>query len=344
VVVVSLTGEDSGRQPEYDFVTVRIRREGSRSLRVAKTTRLMARFAAGADVVFANGLYLESMVGGWLARRPVVQKVVGDWAWEQASNRGYTEATFDEFQGEPGDVRVGLLKAARSVCLRRADHIIVPSDYLRQWLTRLGVATTKTSVIHNACPRFDEVSAMRIPVDAPVRVVVVGRLVKHKRVDGLIRAIGEVPGVGLIVVGEGPERGNLEEMVRREKLKSRVVFCGVKSRLETIAIMAGSDLLALNSTYEGFPHVVVEAMAVGLPVVATAAGGTVELIRHQVNGILVPVSDGGCITKVLASLAADAGERMRLSAGARGTASELSEEGMIRRTEAVVAASVGGRF
>jgi glycosyltransferase involved in cell wall biosynthesis len=173
-------------------------------------------------------------------------------------------------------------------------------------------------------------------------VVSVSRLIKHKRIDGLIEAIKEIPNVGLIVVGDGPERRSLEAIVRREKLQSRVAFCGAKSRLETMAIIAGCDVLALNSTYEGFPHVVLEAMALGLPVVATAAGGTVEVVKDQVNGLLVPLGDGGYIRDALRKLAENVNERRRLGAGARRVTAELSEERMIQRTEAVIVARAGG--
>jgi glycosyltransferase involved in cell wall biosynthesis len=78
----------------------------------------------------------------------------------------------------------------------------------------------------------------------------------------------------LVIVGDGPERARLEALAQTNQVIDRVYFAGQRSKAETFGLMAGCDLFVLNSTYEGFPHVVLEAMSVGLPVVATAVGRT----------------------------------------------------------------------
>jgi glycosyltransferase involved in cell wall biosynthesis len=72
--------------------------------------------------------------------------------------------------------------------------------------------------------------------------------------------------------------------------------------------MAGCDLFVLNSTYEGFPHVVLEAMSVGLPVVVTAVGGTPELVREGENGVLIAANANGALSKTLIRLLASSEE------------------------------------
>ena len=71
------------------------------------------------------------------------------------------------------------------------------------------------------------------------------------------------------------------------QLSDRVYFAGQRNKEETFALMAACDLFVLNSSYEGFPHVVLEAMCAGLPVVATEVGGTPELVRDGENGLLI---------------------------------------------------------
>jgi glycosyltransferase involved in cell wall biosynthesis len=91
-------------------------------------------------------------------------------------------------------------------------------------------------------------------------------------VNGLLEALTEVPELGLVVVGDGPERPRLERRARELGVSDRVYFAGQRSKKEALSLMAACDLFVLNSAYEGLPHVVLEAMALGLPVVATAVG------------------------------------------------------------------------
>jgi glycosyltransferase involved in cell wall biosynthesis len=98
----------------------------------------------------------------------------------------------------------------------------------------------------------------------------------------------------------------------------------------------------LNSTYEGLPHVVLEAMGLGLPVVATAVGGTPELVQEGDNGRLIAVSDDGVLANTLAWLCTDAVERSRLAKGAKEAALRFSHEQMVEATEAVLRGVVCG--
>ncbi len=140
-------------------------------------------------------------------------------------------------------------------------------------------------------------------------------------------------------MGDGPERQRLEEVARDRRLADRVYFAGQRSKEETFALMAACDLFVLNSTYEGFPHVVLEAMRAGLPVVATDVGGTPELVRDGENGLLISPNANGDLSKTLMKLLTSSEERQRLAAGAQETTQRFQQSVMIEATEALLRAS-----
>lgn len=175
---------------------------------------------------------------------------------------------------------------------------------------------------------------------ASVRLVTVGRLIPLKRINRLIGLIGQLDGVGLVIIGDGPERQRLEGLARALGVQDRVHFAGQKHQEEALAVMAACDVLVLNSTHEGFPHVILEAMGLGLPVVATAVGGVPEMLRDGENGRLVPPSDDKALLDALWSLVSSRSEWERLSAGALRTVERFSFRRMVEMTEAVLRSTV----
>jgi glycosyltransferase involved in cell wall biosynthesis len=103
----------------------------------------------------------------------------------------------------------------------------------------------------------------------------------------------------LLIVGDGPERENLERLVAEYNLQMRVHFTGSLSHEAVIAALKTADLFVLNSIYEGLPHVLLEALAVGLPIVATRIGGTPEVVVDGVNGRLTPISNIPQLTQTI---------------------------------------------
>jgi len=332
--------EDTGR---YPYRLVRLPRQRFKPWRWLSTVAKIIRLGLQSDVLFVNGLAMEASLANLILRKPVVQKVVGDLAWERATSRGWSTDGFESFQKRRHDIKVETMKSLRRWWVRKADMVIVPSGYLAHWVTQWGVPEGKIAVIHNAVEAPNGIHPAEVPVQAPVRLVTVGRLIPLKCIDKLVELIAYLDGVGLVIIGDGSERQRLEALALALGVRDRVHFAGQKRQEEALAIMAVCDLLVLNSTHEGFPHVILEAMTLGLPVVATAVGGIPEILRHGENGRLIPPLDDRALLDAILSLVSSRSERERLSRGAKLTAETFSFQRMVDMTEPVLCRSIGLR-
>ncbi len=320
----------------YPFRVVRLPRKLVKQWRMLRTIWTIWRLGKEVDILFVNGLALESVLSNLALRKPLVMKVVGDLAWERATNWGLTKDDFETFQQRRYGPRVQLLKALRSWWTRQADRVIVPSRYLARWVEGWGVPKERLVVIYNAVEPMDDVKPLPVPLTTPVKAVTVGRLVPWKRVDKVIEALRKIPELGLVIVGDGPERPQLERLTQELQIQNRVYFARQRPKKETLGLMAACDLFVLNSTYEGLPHVVLEAMALGLPVVATAVGGTPEVVRDGETGILVPSGDEGPAV-ALQRLCSDQQLRRSLAEEARcWVCKSFGPEWTVAQTEAIL--------
>jgi glycosyltransferase involved in cell wall biosynthesis len=335
VTVVTLSDTLDHDDRSYPFRVMRIRRPAFKPWRFVLTVAAILREGRHVQVLYVNGLYLEAVVANFLVRKPLVQKIVGDWAWERATNKGWVSESFEEFQKGRHGLKVELLKALRRFCTRRADALIVPSQYLARVVANWDRPEDKIIVIYNAVESVSLIPS-NIPLSTKTKLVTVGRLVALKQIDHLIRAIAECDDVGLVIVGDGPERERLNALVCDYGLTDRVYFAGQRNKNETLSLMAACDLFILNSTHEGFPHVVLEAMSLGLPVVATAVGGTQELVRDGENGVLITPHANGALSGVLSRLMSSAVEQQRLAAGAKDTGERFRPTAMVEQTEIVL--------
>ena len=175
-------------------------------------------------------------------------------------------------------------------------------------------------------------------------VGVVAQLKPEKGLSTFLEAAARVspllPDVRFLVVGDGPLRGDLEALAQHVGVDRRVRFLGFRS--DARALVELLDVLVVPSLSEGAPLVVLEAMAAGIPVVASAVGGIPEQIRHEKEGLLVPPGDSTALGDALDGLlrnparARDLGE-----AGHQRWASKFNYATMVRRVEAVYHSALG---
>jgi glycosyltransferase involved in cell wall biosynthesis len=265
----------------------------------------------GCDVLLCHG-YKANIIGRVAARRVGVPAVAVSrgWTWE--------------------DRRVRLYEWLDRRHLRLMDHVVAVSEgqaeRVRRWC---GVPRQRVTVIRNSArlgalattePARDQLLGF-FPSDNRVSRVVVGagRLSPEKGYDVLIRAAADVlttdPGAGVVIFGEGVLRAELEQHVHAAGLNGRVVLPGFRTDLDSL--LAAADVVTLPSFTEGLPNVALEASAAGVPVVATAVGGTPEVVADGETGFLVRPGRPAELAARLTQLLRDADLRAALGAAGR---------------------------
>jgi glycosyltransferase involved in cell wall biosynthesis len=262
-----------------------------------------------ADVVICH-LYKPNLVG-WLAARRAGIPVV-------CVSRGWTWAT----------LRVRLYEIMDRALLRAADRVVCVSEAQAVKVHWARVAPERIAVIHNSI-RLDRFAApdpeARTQLEAlfPSRkqfiVGAAGRLSPEKGFADLIHAAAEVvrqrPHAGFVIFGDGPLRQQLLDRIRAARLEESFVLAPFRDDLDQL--MPSLDALALSSLTEGLPNVVLEAAAAGVPAVATAVGGTGEIIKDGVTGYLVPPAQALTMAERLLRLANDPDRRTQMGRAAR---------------------------
>lgn len=202
--------------------------------------------------------------------------------------------------------------------LPKADRLVtVCRAFARELADTTGVSIDSISVQHNAIRREQSVSAAdaeslreSLGIGARESVVLsVGRLSREKAHIDLLAAFNELteskPEVSakLIIVGDGPERAGLVAAAKSLDCKERVIFTGQVSDVRTF--YAAADVFVLPSHTEGSPHVLLEAMAANLPIVATAVGGVPEMLEDNESALLVPPNHPSSMAGAIARLLTD---------------------------------------
>jgi glycosyltransferase involved in cell wall biosynthesis len=177
-------------------------------------------------------------------------------------------------------------------------------------------------------------------------VLTLARLDPQKGLPYLLRAAAMLPDVSFIVAGEGADRPSLERDARDLGVSDRVAFVGF--RTDTRALLARADVVVLPSLNEGLPLAVLEAMAAARPVVATAVGGTPEIVHDRETGLLVPPADPEALARAIGELLADPPLAHRLAEAGRALVrSRLSTaataRGVVEVYEELLAAREAGR-
>ena len=244
------------------------------------------------------------------------------------------------FDGYFSPAKTRAFLAIERTLARRTQRILTVSDHVRDELLALGIGRPgQVSVVPlgldlDPFTRADELrGALRrelgVAADAPL-VGIVARLVPIKAhevfLDAAARIAERVPACRFVVVGDGERRAALEALAARSGLGERVHFLGWRADLARIH--ADLDVMLLTSRNEGSPVALIEAMAAGLPVVATAVGGVPDLVEEGVHGHLAAMDDAAALADATTALLADPARRRAL--GVAGRARVLARHGAAR--------------
>jgi glycosyltransferase involved in cell wall biosynthesis len=281
-------------------------------IRHAAVAARVAALSRDVDVVYAT-----SMVGrsAFAVRAPLVVKVAGDPAYERARRRGLFAGTLAEFQTARLGARARVLTAWRTATARRAARLLPPSEFLHRIVVGWGIPEARVTVLPNTTPPV-EVEPDAFGVEGPL-LAFAGRLTAAKQLDVALAAVRGLP-VTLLVAGDGELRPELEAAA-----PPNVRFLGAQPRHRVLALFAAADAVVLSSAWENFPHALVEALALGTPVVATAVGGVPEIVRDGENGVLVAPGDPAAFARGIERALADETLRANAKASVRRFSPEV---------------------
>jgi glycosyltransferase involved in cell wall biosynthesis len=189
----------------------------------------------------------------------------------------------------------------------RAAAVVAVSAALKSALVDLGVDAAKVSVLRNGVDARMFRPVDRAPLRARLRLsgtvlLMVGNLLQLKGHELVLRALRDLPDTSLLIIGQGTEEQNLKELAHTLGLESRVRFLGALRQERLSEYYGAADALVLASSREGWPNVLLEAMACGTPVVATNVGGTPEIVAAPEAGVLASERSVRGITDALRRL------------------------------------------
>jgi glycosyltransferase involved in cell wall biosynthesis len=318
-----------------------VRRDRPLPLRMAAGAAVLASAVRRVDVVYATGIYHRVAAACTLARTPLVLKLVNDPAYERSRAWGRTTATLEDFQRDSSrDPVTRALRAGRDRAVGSADELVVPSEYLarivRGWRLRPPVTVIANPAVVAPSRHSRDQLRSALGMDGPTAVFA-GRLVRQKNLQLAIDVMPDVPGLRLVIVGDGPERTALTQAVAAAGIGDRVSILPPVSQQQAGDWMRAADATLLPSDWENFPHAAVESLAQGTPVIATTVGGVPEIVEHGRTGWLVGPGDREALRSALRRLVDDPSAGLRLRAGAAGAGQRYEPERLFATAEAVLA-------
>ncbi|MDR0662141.1 MAG: glycosyltransferase family 4 protein [Holosporales bacterium] len=235
---------------------------------------------------------------------------------------------------DPFSYKVGFFfEQLRRITYRWARKLVVQTSQAASYFSKNLQA--RTCVIPNGIRKPSHFCTIRQEVRS---LISMGRLDPYKGFDILIEScvtlFTQNPTLRLTIYGEGPYREALEEIIHRHNLTDRIHLPGAIAQVEET--LAQADMFLFPSFYEGFPNALCEAMAVGLPVIASHCLGNAAVVREGIDGYLVPVKDVPALTQKMAFLIENPEERLRISKNAQLLPKRFSEEQAHQRWREVI--------
>ena len=279
---------------------------------------------AEADVIYAQDPVSAGYPASLAARslkKPFVLRVPGDYSWEQAYGRKFTDLPIDDFQKLRSFPKpVGRIRDMQIRTCRSADAIITPSEYLKKIVIGWGIKETKPRVIYNAISSLPDIERDRAREE-----------LGFGKDEFVIFSAGRpVPWKGFAMLQE------VAADLRREDTGYRLVILNKAPRPEILKHLRACDAFVLNSGYEGFAFILLEAAAMEAPIITTTAGANPEVIRDGENGLLIEYNNREQIKTAIRKLKRDPELRSRLVGEAEKLLEVFAEERMINETEGVL--------
>ena len=282
-----------------DFSVKRIDRNLPIIYRWLKTIFTIYKLGKNKDLIFVNGLGTETTIANIFLKKKIIRKIVGDPVWERAYSKAKISESFDEFQVKNYGFSISLQKKVRSFSIKKSDIVVTPSKHLKNFILNLGFKN-KIEIINNGV--FIPEENTNIFTNDQINITIVSRLVAHKNIKKIIRAISDLndPLIYLNIIGDGPELNQLQKISLESNNKDNIIFHGKLNRDDINHIFLKSDIYIQASNYEGLPHSLLEAMSYGIPVLCTPVGECKEILGNEDRGYILdlPVSKNNIKSKI----------------------------------------------
>lgn len=324
----------SNKRSDQSFKLVRILRKYNILVRYVLYAFNLLKLSIGADVIYAQGPLSAGLPAMWVSkilRKRLVVKIVGDYAWEQYQNAKFKIKSqklkvdlIDEFQNKKYDWKTELRRKIQKFVCKKARTIIVPSEYLKKIVIGWGIDENKIKVIYNTGPSIEEInvghpmSNIYSNIGTSDVIISAGRAEPWKGYDVLREIFPDL-------LKENPQF----ELKIEHKMPHKQLMANFKV----------SEMFVLNTGYEGFSHILLEAMACGLPIITTNVCGNPEIIQDGENGLLVEYNNEKQLKNAIIRLHADKELRKKIIENGYKTLEKFTLEKMINETITILSES-----
>ena len=342
-VVTYSTVRKSAEDKNLKFKVIRIWRKNFWLFRHLSYFFKVMSLASRNDVVFSlstiNG-GITGLIAARFFKKKFFIRIVGDYAWQSAVLKKKTVLLIDDFQSSEKKGWIKILFWLQSLICRKADAVVVPSEYISRLAQGWGVPKEKIQVIYNGSdfkPLELQKEEARKKVGVAGNIILsYGRLVPWKGLRMLVKIMPKLLEFNqffrLVIVGEGPELKILQTIVKNMGLEKKVYLIGKQNKEQLAVYLAAADVFVLNTGYEGFSYEILEAMLAGVPVVTTSAGGNREIIQQGENGFMVKHNDEFNLIEAIKTVWQTPELQKRFIENGKETAKYFSVEKMLDKT------------
>ena len=273
---------------EDNLDVVRIKRSNNLPIRWIKTIYQIVKNGRRSDLIFVNGLGVESAIANLILQKQLIRKIVGDPVWERAYNKKRTTESFDDFQNNKHSFLIEVQKLLRNWSINSAEIVITPSDHLKSFVSGIGYSK-KILKINNGVNITDINRANESKAD--INLIIISRLVVQKNINIVIEAMKllDNKNLKLRIIGEGGEFSKLESAIHDLNLQNQVQLLGKIDNNKISQFLLTADIFIQASNYEGLPHSVLEAINYEVPILSTETGGCKDLLNDGERGFIIPI-------------------------------------------------------
>lgn len=301
----------SERGSTQKFEVVRILRKCSKPIRYWLYFWNLLKLAKDADVIYAQGPLAAGLPTMWVSkilRKKFVVKIVGDYAWEQGVNQFGVKDLIEEFQKKKYNSKVERIRKIQKKVVRSTDKVIVPSEFLKKIVKGWGINEKKIEVIYNSFSKPEKIKSVKL--DGEV-IISAGRPEPWKGMNTLREIMPDL---------------------LKENPKFKLIIATKLPHSELMGHFKASTMFVLNSGYEGLSHLVLEAMACGLPVVVSNIGGNPEVVKDGYNGLLVEYNNKKQLKEAILKVWKDRDLQKKFIENGKRTLEKFRLEDMINKT------------